>query len=430
MRHADPIRREGFIRSDLAAMLQPVRDLYERRADRPKLTPIETRIRSSRIRQRMSRKEASMIDPRMTKLAETLIGYSTAMRPGEKILIEAIDIPVEMTCELVRVARKAGADPLVLLKSNRVDRALRIHGSESQMNLMAEVEALRMSNVDAYLGLRGNWNIAEFSDVPPAAHKLYQDTVWKRVHIDIRVPKTRWVVLRWPNTAMAQQANRSTECFEEFYFDVCTMDYARMGKAMLPLKARMEATDRVRIVGPGTDLSFSIKGISAIPCDGKLNIPDGEVFTAPVRDSVNGTLQYNARTIYQGVVHDNVRFEFVEGKIVKATSTATEHLNKVLDADEGARYIGEFALGINPYITEPMLDILFDEKIAGSFHFTPGQAYEEADNGNKSNVHWDIVCMQDAAHGGGEIWFDEELIRKDGAFVPADLALLNPENLK
>ncbi len=371
-----------------------------------------------------------MLDPRMTKLAETLIGYSTAMKPGEKVLIEAIDIPVEMTCELVRVARKAGADPLVLLKSNRVDRTLRIHGSDSQMDLIAEVEALQMSNVDAYLGLRGNWNIAELSDVPPEGHQRYQSTVWKRVHLDIRVPKTRWVVLRWPNTAMAQQANRSTEDFEEFYFNVCTMDYARMSKAMQPLKKRMEATDRVRIVGPGTDLSFSIKGISAIPCDGKLNIPDGEVFTAPVRDSINGTLQYNARTIYQGVVHDSVRFEFVEGKIVKATSTATEHLNKVLDTDDGARFIGEFALGINPFITEPMLDILFDEKIAGSFHFTPGQAYEEADNGNKSTVHWDIVCMQDDAHGGGEIWFDDNLLRKDGLFLPSDLEPLNPEHLK
>lgn len=371
-----------------------------------------------------------MIDPRMTKLAETLINYSTAMKAGEKILFEAIDIPEEMTCELVRVARQAGADPLVLLKNNRVDRALRMHSSEAQMDLIADIEARQMNGVDAYVGLRGNWNIAEMSDLPPDNHALYQRTVWKRVHLDIRVPKKRWVVLRWPNTAMAQQANRSTEAFEQFYFDVCTMDYARMGKAMQPLKERMEATDRVRIVGPGTDLKFSIKGISAIPCDGKLNIPDGEVFTAPVKDSINGTLQYNARTIYQGVVHDNVRFEFAEGKIVKATSTATEHLNKVLDSDEGARYIGEFALGINPYITEPMLDILFDEKIAGSFHFTPGKAYDEADNGNKSNVHWDIVCMQDAAHGGGEIWFDDTLVRKDGLFVVDDLEALNPENLK
>ena len=373
---------------------------------------------------------ATMTDPRMTRLAEVLINYSTRMKSGEKILVEAIDIPTEMTCELIRVARGAGVEPLVSLKNNRVNRALMMDATESQMNLWADTEALRMSNVAGYIGLRGNANIAELSDVPPGGHKLYQDTVWKRVHLDIRVPKTRWVVLRWPNSAMAQQANRSTESFEDFYFDVCTMDYARMSKAMQPLVKRMEAADKVRITGPGTELTLSIKDIPVKKCDGEHNIPDGEVFTAPVRESVNGTLQYNARTIYQGTVHDDVRFELSEGKIVKATSTNTEHLNKVLDTDEGARYIGEFALGLNPHVTEPMLDILFDEKIAGSFHFTPGQAYDDADNGNRSTVHWDVVCIQDEAHGGGEIWFDGELIRKDGMFVPDDLKPLNPENLK
>jgi aminopeptidase len=368
-----------------------------------------------------------MIDPRMTKLAELLIHYSTAMKPGEKILIEAIDAPDEMICELIRVARKAGADPLVALKSNRVLRALLMHGSKEQLDLITETEAYRMSRVQAYIGLRGSHNIMELSDVPPDRYKTYQETVWKKVHQEIRVPKTRWVVLRWPNSAMAQQAYKSTEAFERFYFDVCTMDYARMSRAMKPLADWMSRTDRVHIKGPGTDLSFSIKGVPPVPCDGKLNIPDGEVFTSPVRNSVNGALQYNARTIYQGVVHDNVRFEFRDGKIVQATSSNTEHLNKMLDTDEGARYIGEFAIGVNPYVTEPMLDILFDEKIAGSFHFTPGQAYAEADNGNRSSVHWDIVCMQDKAHGGGEMWFDQTLIRKDGLFVVDDL---NPENLK
>jgi len=370
-----------------------------------------------------------MIDPRMTKLADVLIRYSTAVQPGEKLLIEAIDIPHEMTCELVRVAREVGADPLVTLKSNAVNRVLMHHASLPQMELIAEVEALRMSKVAAYIGLRGNWNIAELSDVPEEGRKLYEQNVWKRVHLDLRVPKTRWVVLRWPHPPMAQQAGMSSQAFEKFYFDVCTMDYARMSKAMQPLAGRMVEADRVRITGPGTELSFSIKGIDAVPCDGRRNIPDGEVFTAPVRDSVNGTLQYNARTICHGVIHDDVRFEFKDGRIVDATSSRTKALNEALDADEGARYIGEFAIGFNPYITEPMLDILFDEKIAGSFHFTPGQAYEEADNGNRSSVHWDVVCLQDAARGGGEIWFDGQLVRKDGLFVTDDLQALNPKNL-
>lgn len=372
-----------------------------------------------------------MIDPRMTRLADVLINYSTEMKPGEKLLIEAIDVPHVMTNEIVRVARQAGADPLVTIKSNTVLRQLLLHGSETQLQLISDVEARRMEQVQGYIGLRGSLNVTELSDVPADKMKLYQSIWWKPVHVDIRVRKTRWVVLRYPSPSMAQQAQLSTEAFEDFYFNVCTMDYRRMNQALQPLVKRMGAADRVRIIGPGTELDFSVKGIPAVGCDGKLNIPDGEVFTAPVRDSINGVIQYNARALYQGVVHDDIRLEFKNGKIVDARSTNTPHLNTVLSSDEGASYTGEFAIGFNPFITKPMLDTLFDEKIAGSFHLTPGSAYEDhADNGNRSEVHWDMVCIQTPECGGGEIWFDGELIRKDGRFVPDDLKPLNPENLK
>ena len=372
-----------------------------------------------------------MIDPRMSKLADVLINYSTELKEGEKILIEAIDVPVDIVCELIRTARQTGALPLVTIKNNEILRSLLIHGSEPQIQLIAEVEAHRMKEVQAYIGLRGNLNIAELSDVPDQKMKTYQSLWWKPVHGDIRVRKTRWVVLRYPSHSMAQSARMSSQAFEDFYFDVCTMDYRKMSQAMQPLKALMEETDRVRLVGPGTELSFSIKDIPAVACDGKLNIPDGEVFTAPVRDSVNGTIAFNAQTIYQGIVHDNIRLEFKEGKVVQAASSDTRHLNQVLDTDDGARYVGEFALGINPYVTRPMLDVLFDEKIAGSFHFTPGSAYEdEADNGNRSSVHWDMVMIQTPECGGGGIYFDEKLIRKDGLFVLDELKPLNPEALK
>ena len=372
-----------------------------------------------------------MIDPRMTKLAEVLINYSTEAKDGDKVLIEAIDVPADITCELIRVTRQAGALPLVTIKSNEVLRSLLINGCETQIQLIADVEAHRMKQVQAYIGLRGVPNITELSDVADDRMKMYQSLWWKPVHGDIRVRKTRWVVLRYPSPSMAQSARMSTRAFEDFYFNVCTMDYRRMSQAMQPLKELLESTDRVKLVGPGTELAFSIKGIPAITCAGKLNIPDGEVFTAPVRDSVNGAITFNAQTIYQGVVHDNIRLEFKDGRVVDATSTDTGHLNRVLDTDEGARYVGEFALGVNPYVTRPMLDILFDEKIAGSFHFTPGSAYEdEADNGNRSAVHWDMVMIQTPACGGGEIRFDDRLIRKDGLFVIDELKPLNPENLQ
>jgi aminopeptidase len=244
------------------------------------------------------------------------------------------------------------------------------------------------------------------------------------------VPHTKWVVLRYPTPAMAQSAGMSTRQFENYYFDVCMLDYAKMSQAMDPLVELMNRTDKVHIVGPGTDLRFSIKDIPAIKCDGRNNVPDGEIFTAPVKDSVEGVLSYNTPTIYQGVTHENMRLTFKKGRIVEATSSQTEIFNQVLDTDEGARYIGEFAIGVNPYITFPMKDTLFDEKIAGSFHFTPGNCYDEAPNGNKSAVHWDMICNQTAEWGGGEMYFDGVLVRKDGLFVLDELKGLNPENLK
>jgi aminopeptidase len=370
-----------------------------------------------------------MTDPRHTKLADTLIHYSCELQPGEKVLIEAVDIPHGFTCELVRVAAEAGALPFVTLKNQTVWRALQMSASEEQMALIADVEAKRMAEMDAYIGARGSNNVSEWSDVPADRMALFESNVWKKVHIDIRVPKTKWVVLRWPNSSMAQLAQMSTAAFEDFYFEVCNLDYARMSKAMKPLQDLMNATDRVRLVTPGTELEFSIKDISAIECDGHRNIPDGEVFTAPVRDSINGTIQYNTPTIYQGVTHEDIRLVFKDGKVVEATSSQTEHLNKVLDTDEGSRYVGEFAIGFHPGIRRPMKDILFDEKIAGSIHLTPGQAYEEADNGNRSQIHWDLVLLMDPEAGGGEIWFDDKLIRKDGEFVVDELLDLNPDRL-
>jgi aminopeptidase len=372
-----------------------------------------------------------MTDPRIEKLADVLINYSCAVKSGENILIEAIDVPHAFTKALIRAAAAAGGRPIAMLKSNEINRALMLAGTRDQWDTIADVEKMQMEAVQCYIGARGNSNVSELSDVPADKQKIYEETVWKRVHHDVRIKKTRWVVLRWPNPSMAQMAEMSTEAFEDFYFNVCTLDYAKMSRAMLPLKHLMEKTDKVRLKGPrDTDLSFSIKGIPAIPCDGKVNIPDGEVFTAPVRDSVNGIIHFNAPTIYRGTTHNDIRLVFKNGKIVEATSSATDKLNEVLNADEGARYIGEFAIGFNPWCTKPMKDILFDEKIAGSIHFTPGACYDEASNGNKSGIHWDMVMMQTPEVGGGEIWFDDKVVRKDGRFMVKELEPLNPENLK
>ena len=364
-----------------------------------------------------------MHDDRFDKLAKLLVEYSIRLKRNETVLIEAFDIPDEMTIALIRAVRKAGGVPFAQTYYTRVNRALALEASDRQLNLMASHELTRMKKMNAYIAVRGSNNITELSDVPPEKMKLIGRKM-RRVQ-DQRVKKTKWVVLRWPTPSMAQLAGMSTEAFEDFYFDVCTLDYRKLLPGMKALNRLMEKTDSVQIKGPGADLRFSIKGIPAVMCGGDRNIPDGEVFTSPVKDSVEGHVTFNAPSIYQGIAFDGIRLEFKSGKIVDATSNETQKLNKILDSDPGARYIGEFSLGFNPRVFQPMRDILFDEKIAGSFHFTPGQAYEEADNGNRSQVHWDMVNIQRPDYGGGEIYFDDKLLRKNGKFLPNQLHSLN-----
>ncbi len=369
-----------------------------------------------------------MTDPRYTKLAKLLVSYSTEIKKGERVLLDMIDVPDAFTVELIRAVRAVGGIPLVEARHTLLTREILRGLTAPQAAIIRDLELARMKKVQSYIAIRGAGNMNENADVPSDRMSLYSKAT--RPLLNYRVNKTRWVVLRWPTPSMAQAAGMSTEAFENFYFDVCTMDYRKMAKAMLPLQTRMKKANRVHLKSPGTDLTFSIKGIGAKSCAGKLNIPDGEVFSAPVKDSVNGVIQFNTPTIYAGTKFENVRLEFKDGKVVKATADKTKRLNEILDTDAGARYVGEFALGFNPYIQQPMCDILFDEKIAGSLHFTPGQAYEIADNGNRSAVHWDMVLIQRKECGGGEIWFDGELIRKDGKFLPRDLRPLNPEHLK
>lgn len=371
------------------------------------------------------------MDERVKVLAHSLVNYSMEVKQGDKVYVHYIGPSTQdLARQLVKEVYKAGGVPFVHYTDVKLQREMLLNCTEEQMKLSAKIDAAEMELMDCYVAVRGTDNVSELADVPSDKMKIYETFYVTPVHHEIRVPKTRWVVLRYPNSSMSQLSNTSSEAFEDFYFKVCNLDYAKMGQSMLSLKELMERTDKVRIVGPGTDLSFSIKGIPAVPCDGKCNIPDGEVYTAPVRESINGMLSYNAPAVFQGFTFENIKFRFENGKIVEATANDTERINQVLNTDEGARYIGEFAIGVNPYILKPMKDTLFDEKIMGSFHLTPGNCYEEeAPNGNHSAIHWDLVCIQTPEYGGGEIYFDDILIRKDGRFVVKELECLNPENL-
>ena len=371
-----------------------------------------------------------MLDARLKRLAEILVNFSIAAKRGEKVLIQATNAEAPFVNALVDTVHAAGALPFVSLRDKTVEGALIRGCSVEQMEAQARYELARMKEMDCFIGFTAPRNISAWSGIPSDKMELYNNILVRKVHMEQRVPRTRWVVLRYPTPAMAQLAGMSEEAFEEFYFSVCTLDYEKLSKAMDPLAELLARTDGVRIVSPGTDLSFSIKGLSPVKCDGRMNIPDGEVYTAPVRDSVNGVLSYNTPSERDGFTFENVRLEFRDGKIVKASANDSARLNTILDTDPGARYVGEFAFGVNPYITRAMKETLFDEKIAGSIHFTPGNSYDDCFNGNRSAVHWDMVLIQTPEHGGGEIWLDGRLVRKDGRFVVPELEGLNPENLK
>lgn len=372
-----------------------------------------------------------MLDPRVTKLAELFADHSVKLDSSDAVLLHTFDIPNEVIAEFIRVFQSRGARVTVRSESNLVRRQL-MHGmTEANAELIAKVEKFEMENMSAYVALRGTDNYAEQGDVPSEILTFWSRIYTQPVVFQTRVEKTKWAVTRWPTPGMAQQANMPTPVFEDFFFNVTTVDYAKMSKAAEPLAELMDKTDRVRIVGPGTDLSFSIKGIGAVPCSGEANIPDGECFSCPVKGSMNGTVQYNTVSLYQGIEFKDIRFEVKDGRIIDASAGPnTAKINEILDTDEGARSFGEWSLGYNPHVLHPMKDTLFDEKIAGSFHLTPGNSYSgKGGDQNASAIHWDIVCIQRTDYGGGEIYFDDKLIRKDGLFILPELVGLNPDRL-
>ena len=370
------------------------------------------------------------MDDRIKVLAKNLVNYSCRIKPGEKVLICCHGYaPEPLVKAVVKEVYAAGGYPFVEVKLASVEREVLMGATKELFDIMAKHECALMKDMDAYIGIRADENLCELYGVP--SDKLNMESKYYVSPVnDIRVPHTKWVVLRYPNNAMAQAAKSSLEDFEDFFYNVCNLDYSKMSRAMDNLVELMNKTDKVRLVGNGTDITFSIKDIPAIKCDGKCNIPDGEVYTAPVRDSINGVISYNTPSEYNSFTFENIKLTFKDGKIVKAEANNNELINKIFDTDEGARYVGEFAIGVNPYVTKPMNNILFDEKIRGSIHFTPGMCYDDAPNGNKSAIHWDLVLIQTPEYGGGEIYFDDRLIRKDGMFVIDELKCLNPENLE
>lgn len=371
-----------------------------------------------------------MIDPRINKLAKILINHSCALKNGERVLVEAVGVPKTILLELIREAKIVGGVPFIRIKNDQIIRELCLFYDENDIKFMAECELFEMKKVDAFIGIRSIKNIYELNGVPKEKIENILKYYISPVHLLQRNESTRPVFLRWPNYSMAQQAGMSTEAFENLFFNACILDYLAFEKLMDPLITLMQKTDVIRIVGPGnTDMQFSIKSLPSFKQFGKRNIPDGEVNTAPVKYSLNGRIHFNVSSVFYGITFHDICLDFKNGKVVNAKSSQTKRLKEVLSIDKGAKYTGEFAFGLNPYLTRPIMDILFDEKMIGSIHLALGNAYKRCDNGNHSAIHWDLVLLQTPEKGGGEIYFDDILIRKDGQFVLEELQELNFRNI-
>lgn len=367
------------------------------------------------------------MDERLKKLSKTIVDYSLEIKKGDRVLIICqTENPTELVINLIRYIAEKGGAPFVRIINPVINAELSEITNDIRIKEIQKHSNDDVNNYDCFITIRYTTNDFENSKIDSEINKKISKATKESDYI--RINERRWVLLNYPSRLDAYKAGMKSVDYYNYAIDVMNIDYKQMRNLIEPLKKLMEKTDNVRIIGPGTDLSFSIKDMKVIPCCGNANIPDGEIYTAPVKTSVNGVITYNTDSPYMGEVYKNVSLKFKDGKIIEAKCDGNnKKLNEIFNTDEGAKYIGEFALGLNPKILNPMGDILYDEKIIGSIHFTPGAAYADAFNGNESAIHWDLVLIQRVEYGGGEIYFDHDLIRKDGLFVKPELIHLNYE---
>lgn len=359
-----------------------------------------------------------------TSIAKTIITHSLELKKGDYLYITVKGTSQqELGKEIEKVAHEMGIRTSYYFRTTAQQKDFYENCTEEELDDFIEKESKIMRECDgvALLGENVSSNLS-------AEARKKADRYFLEVHEKIRLKK-KWLLTGAP---CMEECNGDENLYNEMmetFISSCSIDYEKMSKAQDALVKRLSKADKVRIIAKDTDLSFSIKGLPPVKCIGDRNLPDGEVFTAPVKDSVNGFITYNLPSKRNGFTHNNIRLDFKNGKIINCCSDHTKELIEAFETDEGARYVGEFSFGINPLVNKCFNNILYDEKISGSIHFTPGAAYDECFNGNKSAIHWDLVQSHTPEFGGGEIWLDDELIRKDGRFVVEDLVCLNPENL-
>jgi aminopeptidase len=362
-------------------------------------------------------------DPRIRKLAGIIVNYSTAVKKGDVVLISAVGeecVPLVKEVHRLCLLRRA-AHVEISFSFPEITKDLYRFGTREQLSRFPRHKLDFLKKVDVSIGIGAVQNSKVYAGSDQELQLLHEKTL--RPLLDRRVNHTRWVVCRYPTHGAAQSAGMSLEEYEDFTFRACNLDWARESRKQEPLRRLLERADRVQVEAPGTDLSFSLKGLPGVKADGQRNLPDGEVFSAPVRRSVEGIITFNCPTTYDGRTFESIVLEFSRGKAVKATCRSKEKaLNRILDIDPGARYVGEFSFGTNRRIRAPVGSTLFDEKMFGSIHLALGNAYRRCFNGNRSAIHWDIVTRLGRA---GRVVIDGKTVFAKGRFTLPSLAPLN-----
>lgn len=355
-------------------------------------------------------------DERIINIAKTVTKYSINVQKGEKVLIKASIDSKELVMELVKDIYELGGYPYVRLCDEEIERCIYEGATKELFQIGFSWDEKMYDEIDCYIMIRSIDNDAELSEID--SNKILQNAIVGQKITDKVIQNKKWCLLQWPTKGTAQNLKMSYDKCVDYMFNACTADYNEISLIGNKLRKIMLKTDRVKILKEGTNLEFSIKNCEVAVTAGKYNLPDGEVATAPVINSLNGYITFNTKSIYNGTLFSNVKLTFKNGKIININAdNDIKNLEKIFDTDYGSRYIGEFAFGLNPLTTKVIGIALYDEKIKGSIHIAAGKSLPGlCDNGNRSAIHWDLVQIHTKEHGGGKIYFDDRIIMEDGVF--------------
>lgn len=369
-----------------------------------------------------------MPDPRIVTVAETLVNYSAEIQPGDLVAISGTTETVPLIQTLYQKALEADGFPTVFAGVPGLSGLLYEFGSDEQITFISPVQELVVNEFDVTITIRGAVNTKALSNVDPAQQAKREAAHGKIIEVLMQRGAERdlkWVATQFPTNAYAQDAEMSLREYEDFVYTACLVDepdpvtaWQELAEQQARLIEYLRDKDQVRIVSEDTDLTLSIKDRTFVNSDGKNNFPDGEIFTGPVEDSVNGVVTFDFPAIMAGREVEGVRLRFEDGGVVEASARKNEaFLKEMLQTDEGAPYLGEFAFGTNYKIQRFTKDTLFDEKIGGTVHMALGAGYPETGSQNESAIHWDMICD---IRRGGEVYVDGELFQKDGQFIIGD----------